>query len=79
MITEDNIEDLTLFVEILSLMMIDPFESPNQACQDQCRRLIFKKSKNQPNALNPFLKSLITCKIITEKSDLHGDKYYPFI
>ncbi|CAD8067163.1 unnamed protein product [Paramecium primaurelia] len=64
-ITEENIEDQALYIEILSLMMIDPYENPNSFCQDSCRRLLFG-SKHQPDQSFPFCKALIALDIYEE-------------
>ncbi|KAM3134788.1 hypothetical protein pb186bvf_013113 [Paramecium bursaria] len=52
-VTDNNIEDQTLFIELLSLMMIDQFENPNQVCQDQCRKLLFKP-RQQGDQMTPI-------------------------
>ncbi|CAD8087418.1 unnamed protein product [Paramecium sonneborni] len=72
-ITEVNIEDQALYIEILSLMMIDPYENPNSLCQDTCRRLLFG-TKNKPDSSLPFQKALIALDIYEENS-----KQYPVV
>ncbi|CAD8151578.1 unnamed protein product [Paramecium octaurelia] len=72
-LTEDNIEDQALYIEILSLMMIDPYENPNSLCQDSCRRLLFG-TKRKPDSSLPFQKALIALDIYEE-----NQSYYPVV
>ncbi|CAD8135704.1 unnamed protein product [Paramecium pentaurelia] len=72
-LSEDNIEDQTLFIEILSLIMIDPYENPNQLCQNTCRRLLFG-TKNKQEQQYPFHKALVALDIQEENNN-----YYPIV
>lgn len=59
-ISQENIEDQTLFVEILSLIMIDPYENPIASCQDVCRKLLFKETKASRGSGSAFERALIS-------------------
>ncbi|CAD8173114.1 unnamed protein product [Paramecium octaurelia] len=72
-ITEDNIEDQALYIEILSLMMIDPYENPNSLCQDSCRKLLFGKKLKCSQSL-PFQNALVALNIYEENQN-----YYPVV
>ncbi|CAD8139457.1 unnamed protein product [Paramecium pentaurelia] len=72
-LSEENIEDQTLYIEILSLIMIDPYENPNKLCQNACRRLLFG-TKNQQEQQYPFHKVLVSLDIQEENNN-----YYPIV
>ncbi|TNV75003.1 hypothetical protein FGO68_gene1012 [Halteria grandinella] len=67
-LTEENIEDQSLYIEILSLMMIDPYENPNYLCQNICRRLLFRKKENS-NEPTPFELALVSLDIKEEEAN----------
>ena len=54
--SEDNIEDQVLFVELLSLIMIDPWETPLSNCQDVVNKKLFPKSaRNERERIESLL------------------------
>ncbi|CAD8067155.1 unnamed protein product [Paramecium primaurelia] len=72
-ITEKNIEDQALYIEIISLMMIDPYENPKSFSQNSCRKLLFGKKHHSDQSF-PFSKALIALDIQEENNN-----YYPYV
>ncbi|CAD8133367.1 unnamed protein product [Paramecium octaurelia] len=76
-ISEDNIEDQTLYIEILSLIMIDPYENPNILCQNACRRLLFG-TKSQQEQQSPFHNVLVSLDIQEDNNNMYPIvQFYP--
>ncbi|CAD8052984.1 unnamed protein product [Paramecium sonneborni] len=76
-LSQDNIEDQTLYIEILSLIMIDPYENPNLLCQNTCRRLLFG-TKSQQKQSNPFHIALVALDIQEENTNSYPIvQFYP--